>query len=217
MSDPLGPTGDRPDLIPLVDLDDADATKLLAALRNVGLGAEVRRIDTGRSDGAMTRPLVRIVVPRGDLADARRVATGVLPHLGMSGHSRRDSSDGEPSRDAAERLAPSEAEQWSQIVSDLRSGGGWEAAKSIPEPPVDDVEHFVPPEPPPLPRPQRVTLAAWIAVIGGLALVLISTVLHTGGLLAIAGLLAFISGFIALVSRARSTVDRDDPDHGAVL
>ena len=216
MPEGTGMSGDRADLIPLVDLDDADADKLLAALRNVGLTPEVRRIDTGRSDGAMTRPLVRVLVPRNDLSDARRVATGVLPHLGVSGpHQPADPTD-DGDRQAG-RLAPSEAEQWSQIVSDLRSGGGWEAARALPEPEKDDVEHFVPPEPPPLPRPQRITLAAWIAVIGGLALVLISAILHVGGLLAVVGLAAFISGFVALVSRARGNADRDDPDQGAVL
>ena len=82
--------------------------------------------------------------------------------------------------------------------------------------PVD--EHFVPPTPPPVPRPPVDRLVAWLGVFGVPTVVLVCVVLGIG-LPAWAGLLlaaAFIGGFVYLVVRLPGT-PRDPWDDGAVL
>ncbi|WP_051710619.1 hypothetical protein [Streptomyces sp. NRRL S-350] len=84
-----------------------------------------------------------------------------------------------------------------------------------------DEGHFVPPEPPPLPEADVTTKFAWLAVLGGPALLLIDAVVwrEISGWPAWIGVTAFLGGFVTLVARMR---DRDedepeDPDHGAVV
>ncbi|RKT18367.1 hypothetical protein BX285_2790 [Streptomyces sp. 1114.5] len=84
-----------------------------------------------------------------------------------------------------------------------------------------DEGHFVPPEPPPLPEADVTAKFAWLAVLGGPALLLIDATVwrEISGWPAWVGITAFLGGFVTLVARMR---DRDedepeDPDHGAVV
>lgn len=81
-----------------------------------------------------------------------------------------------------------------------------------------DGGHFVPPEPTPLPRPDAITLLAWIAVIGGPLFLVAGTILGglptwlAGGIVA-----AVVVGFVLLVSRLPRRRDVDPGDDGAVV
>lgn len=98
----------------------------------------------------------------------------------------------------------------------------WKAA----EPSDDDLDetdegHFVPPEPPPLPKADTTTKFAWIAVLGGPLLLLTMLLLQQpmtwwASVLGIGG---FLGGFGTLVARMRTGDDDDDepPNGGAVV
>lgn len=80
--------------------------------------------------------------------------------------------------------------------------------------------HFVPPHPPPVPRPDPVNGAAWLGLFGAPAYLLVSTV--TGwpipGWAAFLAVAAFIGGFVALVVRMGDGPPQDSgPDDGAVV
>jgi fatty acid desaturase len=76
----------------------------------------------------------------------------------------------------------------------------------------------VPPEPPPLPRGDLVSRLAWAGVLLGPAFLLLSAIFWDGaGPLALAvAALAFVAGFVTLVSRLPAHRD-DDDDDGAVV
>lgn len=77
-------------------------------------------------------------------------------------------------------------------------------------------EGFVPPEPPPLPRPRHaLDTIGWSAVIGGPALLVANQVLSWGTWVSGVGVAGFMGGFVILVSRMRNERDHDDP--GAVV
>lgn len=81
----------------------------------------------------------------------------------------------------------------------------------------DDEEGYVPPEPPPLPRPGLVDGLAWLGAIGAPAFLLLAVLFwRTVPALWIgAAVLAFVAGFVTLVIRLP---DRDDDaDDGAVV
>lgn len=77
----------------------------------------------------------------------------------------------------------------------------------------EDEGHFVPPEPPPVPRPQGLRAIAWFGLFGVPALMLVLLIVHYSppspiGLIMIAW---FVGGFGYLVA----TMNRpDDPDRG---
>ncbi|WP_459647870.1 hypothetical protein [Kitasatospora sp. Ki12] len=84
-----------------------------------------------------------------------------------------------------------------------------------------DEDHYVPPEPPPLPAADVTAKFAWLAVLGGPALLLVDAVVwrEISGWPAWVGITAFLGGFVTLVARMR---DRDedepeDPHNGAVV
>ncbi|MFD9691744.1 hypothetical protein [Kitasatospora sp. NPDC059088] len=84
-----------------------------------------------------------------------------------------------------------------------------------------DEGHFVPPEPPPLPAADATAKFAWLAVLGGPALLLIDAVVwrEISGWPAWVGVTAFLGGFVTLVARMkdRDEDEPEDPDHGAVV
>jgi hypothetical protein len=90
--------------------------------------------------------------------------------------------------------------------------------KSADEPlPPDDDGHFVPPPPPPLPSTDKVTKAAWIALIGGPVYLLLTVLLgwEVPGWAAFLAVAAFIGGFVTLVLRMGD--DPRDNDDGAIV
>lgn len=201
---------DRPDLIPLIDLDPQQAEDVCDAMANVGL--EVIKEDLGRDPDleGFNRGLVRIYVPRAQLRDARDVVRGVLPEYGTSAPAR------------PETLPPSEEDSWSQIVAGLRAEGlgAPPASTSRPAAPAPELEEhgFSPPPPPPLPRPKRATILAWAALLGGLMLLLVEAASQRTGLMLLLGLVAFVGGFAGVLSLARRDRSADDDfDDGAVV
>ncbi|MFB7947391.1 hypothetical protein ACFC6L_21020 [Kitasatospora phosalacinea] len=84
-----------------------------------------------------------------------------------------------------------------------------------------DEGHFVPPEPPPLPEAEVTTKFAWLAVLGGPALLLFDAVVwhEVSGWPAWVGLLSFLGGFGTLVARMkdRDEDEPEDPSGGAVV
>lgn len=83
-----------------------------------------------------------------------------------------------------------------------------------------DEGHFVPPEPPPLPDSEVTARFAWLAVIGGPVLMLVSVLLQwdmTWWLTTIC-IGGFLGGFVTLVARMKQDDDEsDDPGRGAVV
>ncbi len=81
----------------------------------------------------------------------------------------------------------------------------------------DDAEGYVPPHPPPLPRPaDTVARFAWSAVIGGPALIIAVSVLNWETWLAGLGIAATVAGFAALIARMKDERD-DEGGNGAVV
>ena len=86
----------------------------------------------------------------------------------------------------------------------------------------DDAENdrYIPPPPPPLPTLDPVTKGAWVALCGGPAYLLLTTILgwQLSGLGALLAVMAFVGGFAVIVLRMGDGPSRgDDPDNGAVL
>jgi hypothetical protein len=79
-------------------------------------------------------------------------------------------------------------------------------------------EHFVPPDPPPLPRADAITWAAWLGVVGApLLLLLLIAFGVSSGFVVAAAVAAFLAGLAILIGRMRSHRDPFDPDDGAVV
>lgn len=88
----------------------------------------------------------------------------------------------------------------------------------LPSDPAD--EHYVPPDPPPLPKIDPVTKGAWLALFGGPLYLLISTVVgdSPSGLYAFLAVAAFVGGFVVLVLRMDNGRPPDSgSDDGAVV
>lgn len=83
----------------------------------------------------------------------------------------------------------------------------------------EDEGHFVPPAPPPLPRPAPLTLMAWGGVLGAPIAFLLAALGGWGLPRLLIGML--VVGFVAGVVVLIATVSRDgegyDPDDGAVI
>lgn len=92
----------------------------------------------------------------------------------------------------------------------------WEAAE-----PDEDDDHFVPPEPPPLPPTDLTTKMAWTGAIGG-PLLLIGAVLFQQPItwwMWTLGIGGFLGGFVTLIARMGDDDEDgfDDPGRGAVV
>src|SRR5215469_1163060 len=106
------------------------------------------------------------------------------------------------------------------ITADYADGVIHTADPRTYSPPEEDDERYVPVPLPPPARLDPIGKAAWVAVIGGPAYLLIAglflnlTVSPAAAFIAVA---AFIGGFVALIVRAGDRSRRDDDDDGAVL
>ena len=131
-------------------------------------------------------------------------------------------------------LPEHEQQAWDAIVADLRGeidlgpdfpassstrpaeqAAGDDAEDAEPDP-LDTLDvGYVPPDPPPIPRPaDAIGRFSWAAVLGGPALVLLVTVLGWERWLANIGVALTVGGFVCLVWRMK---ERDDDDDGAVV
>lgn len=142
-----------------------------------------------------------------------------------------DASDGSRSGDGFEEhgkaagnaAGPADRPLGSSVVSFPAPVGprDWSAA----EPSDDDFDetddgHFVPPEPPPLPQGDTTAKFAWLAVLGGPFLLLLTVLLQWDMTwwIATLGIGGFLGGFGTLVFRMNDD-DEDDgnPGRGAVV
>jgi len=84
----------------------------------------------------------------------------------------------------------------------------------------DEDEGYVPPYVPPQPKLDPVARGAWTALFGGPGYLFIATTLgwQVPGWAELAAIVAFITGFVVLVSRLGDGPSRrDGPDQGAVV
>ncbi len=79
--------------------------------------------------------------------------------------------------------------------------------------PADEEWHYVPPAPPPLPRPVGVVGAAWVALLGGPIVLLVATVLgwDLPTVVTAACVLGFVGGLVFLIAQLDDG-SRDGPD-----
>ncbi|NUP51510.1 MAG: hypothetical protein HOW97_29970 [Catenulispora sp.] len=85
--------------------------------------------------------------------------------------------------------------------------------------PLDYVEHYEPPDPE-LPQAAAATLASWTMLIGGVAFLVLHTLLgwQTPEYLGWLAIIGVFGGIITLVARMKpDRDDYDDPDNGAVV
>jgi hypothetical protein len=85
--------------------------------------------------------------------------------------------------------------------------------------PLDYVEHYEPPDPP-LPQVATATLASWTMLLGGVAFLVLHTLLkwETPEYLGWLAVIGVFGGIITLVARMKPDRDEyDDPDNGAVV
>jgi hypothetical protein len=200
-------------------IDPRLAEPLLSTLGSAGVGAYVAPF-TSRQGSHLE---MRLWVDASLRTEAERVVAASLPEM-------------------RESLAETEDERWSAIVASLQSSDAdadkpWpdiEGYTSLsasgpdpssydeepPAPTYDEEEHFVPPDPTPLPPSPPLTRYGWMALLGGIALLVIPALFgHAigSGLLAI-GILAVIGGFLTLVMQLKDGPPADDgPDDGAVV
>lgn len=199
-------------------IDPRLAEPLLETLRHAAVGAYVAPFTSRRSS---THLEMRLWVDASLREAAERVVAAALPEL-------RDS------------LNESDDDRWSAIVASLESATedtdapwpevegytslGSDDAEPVTTPPPayddDDGEHFVPPDPEPMPPTNPVTKYGWLALIGGLVLLVVPALLGhvlSSGLLTLA-ILAIIGGFVTLVMRLKDGPPSDSgPDDGAVV
>lgn len=203
MSDPDDPTA-RPDLVALIDLTAGQADDVCAAMENVGLDPVRSTLGTSADDTGIQRATVRIFIPRSQLRDARAVVQGVLPEYG-----------GGPS--APQTLPSDEERAWADIVRELRADG---VDENMPPPrpsPLEDDSGYQPPQPPPVPRPGRGAIFAWLLLVGGLVWAVAGVARESGRESVLVGIALFAIGFGALIWRLRDERDDFDSDDGAVV
>jgi hypothetical protein len=227
---------------PVADLDPRIADMLLELLADAGVAAYAEPSQGERGPyldvHLPTTPSDRLYVDRAQQQRARLLLAEQLPQLrGLL------TAEPRPARDPADVLpstSPAD-DAWAQLVAGFHQpvrdpvprwpvledvdedSAASEAATDTTPPapaPVDAEEHFVPPPPPPLPRLDPVTRLGWAGLVGGPAVLLVTTVF--GQLLppvfVALAVVAFIAGFVTLVVRMdnRPPDDRDS-DSGAVL
>ncbi|MGN6600582.1 MAG: hypothetical protein ACTHK1_09870 [Actinomycetales bacterium] len=129
-----------------------------------------------------------------------------------------------PAAEDVDTAAPRRAPRLLRPAADGAAAGAaadaYGRAEAVRPAPPDPTDHYVPPEPPPLPRLDLVTRLAWAATVGGPLLLLVVALLRDVLPTSVAALpvLAFVAGFVTLVARMRDRPsDLDGPDDGAVV
>jgi len=209
-------TGKDADWVALADLPPAAALAAQSLLDAAGIA--VRTSDT--TDGP-----TRVWVDRAAAADARIVLATHMPAV-------RESFVPLPPPGAGPLAPLTRAEvdrAWAGIVEDLAELDEAGSQVDIVAAPVrvaegpsldlvdlDRVEHYEPPEPPPLPRPSPGSRWAWAALIGGPAFLIGWRLLGlpAGGVALLIGLAAFVGGAVVLLAGTR---EREPGDDGAVV
>lgn len=115
-----------------------------------------------------------------------------------------------------ESVQPVDSVESMEPVEPLVPGVG--IARDRPEDAEQLADRFVPPDPPPAPRADRITRLAWVGVVGGPCLLLLAALVWPDlpEVLLLCAVGAFIAGFVTLVARMPHQRDDDDGD-GAVV
>lgn len=95
-----------------------------------------------------------------------------------------------------------------------------EPVEDLPEPVEWDEGHYVPPPPPPIPVAHPLTLWAWVALLGGLVILIGSQLIsyQLSPAKSLIAVLLVVGGFVTLVARMRDSPPTDSgPDDGAVV
>lgn len=120
--------------------------------------------------------------------------------------------------DAARTDAPAADAAAADSVAASMASSWRTAARPAADP---DDEHFVPPPPPPLPRLEPLTKAAWTALFGGPAYLLVATAAGWSlpGVAVFCAIAAFVGGVALLVLRLNDSgpPSSGDDDNGAVV
>jgi hypothetical protein len=164
--------------------------------------------DTGGESGSGGR--LEWAEPTNDEVD--RVFAEIVAGFGPGGSAGPRDDDRPEQRRRRARVEPApDPEPEPTLLDGLDSFGA--------QLPDDESERFVPPEPPPIPRPSLSTVLAVVGVIGGLALFLKPDLLPflSHGMAMFFGFAAVVGGFGTLVWRLHPGGDDDDtdPDDGA--
>lgn len=201
MTEPAERPGQQPAASNLAVVEPTMSDHVLDLLHTAQVRAIAVRLDEAR---------VLIRVPLADLPRAIGTLDLVLPGL-------REGRYGRPGAGSASAEGGSGLS--SRLVRSTPPAPDGNPRDWIPPDDVDeDEDDFVPPRPPPLPRPDAVGRFAWAAVIAGPVLLILTMLLGLDSLFAAAGLAAFIIGFGVLVAR-KSDEPRspDGGDNGAVI
>lgn len=216
---------------PVADLQPTVAEGMLDDLRDEGIAAYCQPLESSTVAG-FDRPefrvevLVRLYVDSGAVERALELLSGRDPEVLSENADNEDLAwaqivagfDVPASTQVApwpvyEDVTPGDdADDPPARVAPLVRDDPW-ASRDL-----EDVDRFVPPDPPPLPHLSMAERLSWLGLLGGpivLVLAAIVTYALPGWLMLIAAL-AFIAGFVSLVARLDRTKDRlDDPDDGA--
>jgi len=181
-------------------------------LRGDGVGgASPERVwDTAGIDAAFADIVARLQA--GDPAVGR---TGGGGPAGGGGAARPGGTTGRPSGEPDGDPLPDEPSTPVTRDEDRRSRIGRETDSAVE---ALAGGRFVPPDPGPLPRPDAITLLAWVAVIGGPLFLVVGLIV--GGIptwLAGAVIAAVVVGFVLLVARLPRRDETDPDDDGAVV
>lgn len=231
---------------PLVDLDPHVADAVLELLGEHGIAAYVSPATRSNPAGQFVLPPMNRVLDRVHVDSARRGQARDLidAHLATL---QAETPPPEPAPDDDDAWAAIVAAWDAPPATDAHRGrppgtgdtagvpagiapptDGWASyvdLPSAPEPPSADSDsdpdhHFVPPTPPPLPSGDPVTRWAWVGLVGGPLLLVLSAVLRIdlGEWMLLLGVLGFVGGFVTLVARMEDRPPNDSgPDDGAVV
>lgn len=216
---------------PVADLDPQAAEALLGDLRQRGVAAYTKPVETSSTvglDGAEFRVAVkeRLYVDASASGSVRELIAHVDPTSDL------DNDDLTWAQIVAGFDAPvtSATAGWppQEDLTDRDADGRFDAGTEPCNPPpppragasrapfdahrID--ESFIPPEPPPLPRLKPAQQLAWLGLAGG-PLLLLMAALFTIALpvwLSLAAVVGFVGGFLALVATME---DRQGPDGGS--
>lgn len=189
--------------------DDVDAIfgEIVADLRAEGVGA---RIDTDRRD---TRSSTEADDRHDTDSDDRDAADWLDGDADTERHDGPTDQNDDRAGDTYSRPRPA-ASNW------RTSEVGWDETMLSDSDPTadDDDEHFVPPEPPPLPKPSRSMGIVALFVVVGLVLLIAPHIIGIGVTVATPlGMLSLAAGlgFLLLHARDDNRPPGADPDNGA--
>jgi hypothetical protein len=206
---------------PVADVDPRLADHLLDVL---GLRDVPAYVEPTPTSDPVTAD--RLYVAADQTSEARQVLTEIASELGIEVAQHRHREREEP---PADPLAGIDTEaEFAKIIAELqeldRSAAGPAAPAAVQQPsvarpdPLDEVEHFVPPPAPPLPRPALPTaMAVLVTLLGVLVLAFGYPLGLPADLPLPLGVVLVLFGSGLLVLRLRPEPRDDSDDDGAVV